>query len=394
MSRITGREHRGAKSRAVVLWSLLFFALAQAGLDIAMEHRPDLRDPEYGLKLEQLRKRLSENPSSRPLVIALGSSRVSFGLCFECLRGSQPTANNETTVIAGENPHNAPPLAFNFGLSGFTPSEQLMCLRRLLADGIHPDLVVAEFTPVLIGNDESSSRGFDVNRLRWQDVGRMAQGVPNKSRFYWRWCRAQLVPWHYHRCLLLNRFVPSWLEAGIQLNSAWLGLDASGWVQSPFFQNHFGDDVIRREVDFSRPHFQRLGVPQSADSAFRDLNATCNENGIKMALLLTPEDSRIRSLNTPQSLKSRNDYLRRFAQENGCGVIDATTWVRDDEFADGCHVTYAGAITLTRRFDREILRVASKGGLAMIAKRMDVPADEPTSPILARRPQSPNDSTK
>jgi hypothetical protein len=359
-----------------------------------MERWPALRDPEYGLKLERLRERLAGNPSSRPVVIVLGSSRVSFGLRFERLTANPWPAKDETAGIVKENVCNAPPLAYNFGLSGFTPSEQLMCLRRLLADGIHPDLVLVEFTPVLIGRDQYSFDSFDVNRLRWQDVRQMVHKVPRQSDLYRRWFRAQLVPWYYHRYLLLNHLAPDWLEPGNRMDLVWEGLDAFGWVKAPFLRDHREEEAHRREAEVSRPYFEHLGVPGRVNLAFRDLVVTCHENKIGVALLLTPEASRIRSLYTAQSLKSRNDYLRRFAQQNGCGVIDATAWVPDDEFVEGCHTTHAGAITFTKRFQQEVLRPLARTGPALIADRVDVPAAEPASPIVANVPGSKDRPTR
>ncbi len=106
------------------------------------------------------------------------------------------------------------------------------------------------------------------------------------------------------------------------MDLVWEGLDAFGWVNVPFFRDHRDEEAHRREAEVSRPYVECFGVPESVNLAFRDLVATCRENKIGVALLLTPEASRIRSLYTAQSLKSRNDYLRRFAQPNGCGVIE------------------------------------------------------------------------
>src|SRR5689334_14461752 len=98
---------RRTRGRTEIVWCLAGLLLAQAALALALEGpRPELRDPEYGVKLAALRQRLREHPG-RPLVLALGSSRTANALQAGRLAPS------------GECP--SAPLVFNFGLTAHGP---------------------------------------------------------------------------------------------------------------------------------------------------------------------------------------------------------------------------------------------------------------------------------
>src|SRR5262249_14389371 len=108
--------------RAILLWGLAFFVTGQAALSVVIGNwKAELRDPEYSAKLDRLSARCAEQPE-RPLLLALGSSRTECGLRPDLLCPS--LAQGGTA-----------PLVLNFGLSGFGPVSELLCLRRLLDQG-------------------------------------------------------------------------------------------------------------------------------------------------------------------------------------------------------------------------------------------------------------------
>src|SRR5690606_4420494 len=84
-------------------WGLLFFALGQLGLSLAMETvAPQLRAHDFALKMKRLEKLRQRHPD-RPLVLMMGSSRTLGGFQATRLDG-QP------------GPDGQPLAAFNFGL--------------------------------------------------------------------------------------------------------------------------------------------------------------------------------------------------------------------------------------------------------------------------------------
>jgi hypothetical protein len=69
-----------ATGRRAAIWALFFYACALAALSMYLNgQRLELRDPVFGIRLGELRKRLRENPGA-PLVLVLGTSRTLNGL--------------------------------------------------------------------------------------------------------------------------------------------------------------------------------------------------------------------------------------------------------------------------------------------------------------------------
>jgi hypothetical protein len=134
-----------ARPGAALGWGLAFFVLGQLTLLLAMEcWWPELADPEYGIKLACLRARLAERPDCRPLIVALGSSRVPMGLRPEHL-------------VVNRSSDSRGPLVFNFGIYQSGPTAQLLCLRRLLADGVRPDVMAMELYAPMLAEDYAAA---------------------------------------------------------------------------------------------------------------------------------------------------------------------------------------------------------------------------------------------
>src|SRR5438445_5917624 len=120
------------RARAAVLWGLAGFVALQAGVELAMDHwLPQLRDPEYGAKLERLRSKLAETPRAFTIVM-LGSSRTQSGLRAGQLE-RQLTRDLHCPVVVS-----------NFGISGAGPFSELLHLRRLLGQRVRPNLLLIE----------------------------------------------------------------------------------------------------------------------------------------------------------------------------------------------------------------------------------------------------------
>src|SRR5262245_35057177 len=121
----------GAPPWKTLAWGLAVFVGAQLALAAAIEQwRPEWRDPEYGTKRRLLHALLAEQPD-RPLLLVLGSSRTDAGLRPDRL----------PDVLPGS------PVVFNFSLVGSGPFKELLCLHRLLAEGIRPQWLIVECWP-------------------------------------------------------------------------------------------------------------------------------------------------------------------------------------------------------------------------------------------------------
>src|SRR5438034_964854 len=153
------RRHKKlpGRARGGLAWGLACFALLQLALAIDMDRwQPELRDPEFGYKLMRLKERLAEEPG-RPLMVVIGSSRAGLGICPE--------------VFSNYRIKDAP-IVFNLAMTGAGPVTELMCLRRLLASGIHPSSIILEVLPPILHQDRAWSEWvwLDINRLGSQDL--------------------------------------------------------------------------------------------------------------------------------------------------------------------------------------------------------------------------------
>jgi hypothetical protein len=83
-----------------------------------------------------------------------------------------------------------------------------------------------------------------------------------------------------------------------------------------------------------------------------------------VVLVLTPESREFRSWYAPGSEAQIQAVCARLARDHGTRIVDARTWVPDEDFMDGHHVLPAGAAVFTRRLAREVLTPLVTGGLS------------------------------
>ena len=140
--------------RLDLFWTLLAFIVVQFVLAVLVEQcLPDVRDPEWAAKLARLQARRGEQPHTA-LVVMLGSSRASMGL-----RAADLSNDNVLT--------------FNAALSGGGPLLELISLRRLLAAGLRPDLLLVEVVPYHFNQPaDRTLEGMTLNgsRLRQAEI--------------------------------------------------------------------------------------------------------------------------------------------------------------------------------------------------------------------------------
>src|SRR6266446_529906 len=146
------------KSRSILAWALASIAGAQLLLLLVVSRwHPELQDPEYGRRLIALRARMAAAHSSRPDILALGSSRIAVGF--------RPKDWAAWRQIGDDAP-----VVFNFGLCAATPVLELLCLRRLLDDGIRPRCVLLELWPPILemnGMAANPTQGLFMLRMGW-----------------------------------------------------------------------------------------------------------------------------------------------------------------------------------------------------------------------------------
>jgi hypothetical protein len=132
------------RARAAFCWGLTVFLALTLGYHVPLSvWFPEFHDVEYGRKLRHLRAQLQRKAKGQPFVLGLGSSFTGMALRPDVLIGAVSQGNDASGA-----------LVYNYGINnGGCILEQMLVLRRLLAEGIRPDLVLIEtYPPFYLGS--------------------------------------------------------------------------------------------------------------------------------------------------------------------------------------------------------------------------------------------------
>jgi hypothetical protein len=353
------RRRRLARSaRSALFWGVAVFLVSQLGLALAIEWRlPELREPYYAYKAERLQERIEAAPAA-PTVVMLGSSRVVYGLRGQSLERE----------LAGRDGDS--PIVFNFGMPGAGPLTQLLALKRLLAEGVRPDVLLIEvLPPVLAGHVPLA----EVNRMAperlWlEDIPVAERYIAPGGGLRAEWWRAWPLPAYHHRFAIVSRVAPALLPFPLRLD--WFRhIDDSGWIPPPWKERT--PERYRHALERTRGEYLyyledfRLGGPNC--QALRELLDLCRQERIATVLVLMPEGDDFRGWYSPGAWAQVEGFLQQLPREYGVPLVNAREWSADDDFADSHHLMPAGAERFTARLGREVI-------VPMLeARRLEVP---------------------
>jgi len=342
----------GSRGRAAVLWTLALFALGQLALGLWIVRRhPDVRDPEFSSVRTSLRARLAEAPD-RPLLLMLGSSRVANSLRPAVL----------TRTLAGTK---AAPVVFNAALLWGGPLHELLVFRRLLADGVRPDwLLIEVFPPMLTQQGAFSEESFLTARgLEWSDGPLVYRYFRERAAGLERVLQEGVAPALCHRARFLERFAPVLLPRHEGPIVFWPDCGTrdpheSGWLPAP--SERGSADDFQRRVENNRAQtctvLDPFQVKPTADRALHEMLDECARRHIRAALVVMPEHSVLRGWYTPVARQRLHAYLTQLGSEYQVAVLDARTWVPDEDFFDLAHVLPRAAAPFSERFGRQVLQ--------------------------------------
>ncbi len=335
------RRPAAGRARAALLAGLAAFVGLQLGLGLLIALRsPDLRDPPYFDRAERLRARAGA-PGRRPfLVVALGTSRTAEGF-----RGR--VVEEELSRSLG-----GPVAAFNFGVPGAGPVSGLVYLRRLLAAGVRPDLLLVEVLPLSLppaGLDSDLGR-LTGGRLAWDELGLVARYGGSAEDLAAAWARSWLLPWHEQRFVLLGRLGRS---------GGCLARSVDGWGQvgrprgpmTPEQRRQMRQRVARQ----FRPVLARFEIAEGARRAYREVLEVCRRERVPAALVWMPEGPAFRGLYSAEGVGRVEAFLDELGREFGVPVINARVWMAEDDFSDSHHLQPAAAERFSARLAREVL---------------------------------------
>jgi hypothetical protein len=345
--RMRNARHLSAQARVTLLCGVLALIGIQIGLPmIAGSDNSAVRDPLYEIKLAKLRERLQEHPQ-RPLILVLGSSRPAAGIRPDLWQGL--AASDRT------------PMVFNFAMPGAGPRQQLIYLRRILAEGIHPAAVMIEILPALLNQADNSGEDYAIKThgLQAEELASLADhdtplrssnsDPSSESPSYWSSLRLRV----------LRRFAPAWVETDVSSNATPEQFTLWGW--RPFAEGVQVATAEERRRGFERARSEYAAnladwkVTPVADRAVRRMLEICRQEQMSAALYLMPEGTDYRAMYRPDVRAALNDYLAAMTQDCGVPVFDATECNADQDFWDGHHLLANGATRFTQRFCHEFL---------------------------------------
>jgi hypothetical protein len=339
------RPSVACRGRATLLWGAAAFLLGQLALALAIEWRfSELRDPPYGYKERRLLRCLAAAAPSPRLVVMVGSSRTLNAL----------DAEEAERALAGPD---GTPLVFNFGIAGTGPVTQLLTLRRLLARGVRPDLLLVEVMPLLLAGQVpvADLTWLEPGRLWYSDLALLERYRPG-SGLRAGWWEGWPVPCHTHRFALVSALSPGLLPMPRRLD-CFGAVDDLGWrpVSVPRGDPRVSHAATEHARQAYAEHLSgfRIGGPSTA--ALRELLEMCRAEGISAALVLMPEGSEFRSW-YPQAARAQIDhFLDELRRDCGADVVDARLWLADEDFVDGHHAYPQGAARFSARLAREVI---------------------------------------
>ncbi len=348
------------RARAALAWGLVAFATSQALLAFLLHRYPQSLDREYGLRRERLLARLAAHPG-RPLALVMGNSRTAMGI--------SPRALPRYHLATGETP-----LVYNFSILGAGPLTELLYLRRLLAEGVHPRWLLVEIWPVMLTTSQGlwdEQKTVPTRSLEVVDVPLLLQHLQDPWPVVTDVCAACLVPCVGERDRLVNRFGPRWFaqERPERLpptgDLGWGTLDELGWLPMPWVRGA-GREYRQRQEHvrgiFTPAFYDGFQIGATADRALRDLVALCKRNNISLVFFTMPEGAVFRSWYPPRVRRAVTEYLAGLSREYGVPVVDTRDWVPEGEnFYEGFHLVKPAAEAFTRRFGRVVLQPLLEG---------------------------------
>ncbi|MFO0823845.1 MAG: hypothetical protein U0792_12140 [Gemmataceae bacterium] len=331
---------RGARA-AVGCFIVVFLGLHQlAGIAVSDAR---VRDPEYGRRVYALRKRIAENPG-RPLFLVAGSSRVAMGVCPSEWEATRPG-----------HPATPDPLLFNMAILGSGPIMELMVLRRVYAEGFRPAVVLLEYWPPFLHQDDEHHEVVRIARDRLMDVDRQlireyfSDPVQLEAEMDWR----QRHPLFGYREPMLGLVAPRWLLDRKRTDWSWENLDEWGWKPGADLKPDMAEvraAAHKRIEEQYRPLFAAHRISPISDRAYRASVELARQHGAAVGLVFYPESSEFRGIYPEEVEKAAAAHLERMSRELDLPVINARHWLDDKLVVDGFHLSRLGAAEFTRKF--------------------------------------------
>ena len=250
-------------------------------------------------------------------------------------------------------------MVFNYALTGAGPRQQLVLLRRLMAEGIRPAGVLVEVLPAILYQPAVFNEDASLKRRHMQaEELAIRDHLPARVRYPSLPAPSEWVShWYASRFRVLRRFVPTWVESEKPKRNYEVCFSPWGWFNGGVKPKT--GDRCQQALDHARKNYKNWlahwQVSDIADQAIRELLTTCHREQMPVAVYLMPEGSPFREWYRPEVRAELDTYLTRICREHDAELLDTTLWSDDGEFLDGHHLFAEGATPFSKRFGRELL---------------------------------------
>ena len=352
----TSRRGLRTVSRRAVIAGIVAFLSLQAGLNLAIQQEwIPVRDPVYAEKRDFLTQHpafFGSTGSSAPLrLMALGSSRTQ--LAFDARRFSEATGAELGRPVE----------SFNFGCPAAGPLTSSLYLQRLLEAGLTTDYLIVEIHTGFIARQPIpfESRWLHAYRLRPEELTQLrgyGWEIADPPHHGWKgWLSAAYA----YRMGLTNHYAPVMLPCPYGLT---VGVRSDPWGYVAGFDPPRSDypRAIQRSFQEYAPALADYHVGGAGCEAIRNMLTRAQAQGIRTAVVLMPESTEFRSWYGAEGTAEIDAFAQRLGQDFGIPVFDARTWVPDRGFADGHHLTEAGAQTYTDQLSKAVIPWLRSGG--------------------------------
>jgi hypothetical protein len=338
---------RRQRSRRAVLAGLALFVLSQFAAALVIScWGLGLRDPEFGYKVNRLKARLGQDQSRPLLAVGLGSSRTELGL-----RGlfAEPWLSERL---------GRPVVLFNMGIAGAGPPSNLVNLRRLLNEGIRPDLLLLEILPSCLreGHLIEEVQAFPARRLRHAEMCFLARlAGPDRPDLRREWWLGQAAALYTHRLSLVDGVAPTLLHADerwcVEFASE---IDDSGWLGTPPLSPSQSRAALAHARATYEPALRDFRLSPRLLGVVEETVALARQAGLGVALVLMPEGPIFQSWYPPAVRRQIDQALQTLSREVDVPLLDLRDCVPESGFSDSHHLYPQGATRFTRRLAERI----------------------------------------
>jgi hypothetical protein len=299
---------------------------------------PEWYDREYQVRRNLLEERVDEAPG-QPVCLVIGSSRLVADFMPERLGNLYDGQGRPVTV-------------FNYAHFGAGPRMNLVQVHRALRDGIRPSYILLELVPGFLVHDD-----LPLQQMALADVP-LLWPYSNRPRLVGHMTLQRLNGVHRNRTALLRAVAPEFVtytEEDKEPALLPLGGDDQ-WARRDEPSEHEQDALTMLAARRFEKRMTQFQTSPHLVATMNDLISLCGREGIAVAIVLTPEDSRFRSWYGPGAEEALQGYLQELRATFHVPVVDARTWIADDGFTDPHHLKTRGAEEFTIRLEQELLR--------------------------------------